>query len=48
MGAGGWGSGGQITGFVLVGVVWAIAIPLFFYWDRANHAQLNKKSVNSV
>ncbi len=34
MGAGGWGSGGQITGFILVGVVWAVAIPLFFYWDR--------------
>lgn len=48
MGAGGWGSGGQITGFILVGVVWAIAIPLFFYWDRANQAQLSKKSVNSL
>jgi hypothetical protein len=34
MGAGGWGSGNQIIGFFLVGLVWAIAIPLFFYWDR--------------
>ena len=34
LGAGGWGPGGQITGFILVGVVWAIAMPLFFYWDR--------------
>ena len=36
MGAGGWGAGGQITGFVLVGLIWGIAIPLFFYWDRTS------------
>ena len=48
MGAGRWASGGEITGFILVGVVWAVAIPLFFYWDRANHAQPSKESVNSV
>lgn len=34
MGAGAWPPGGQIAGFILVGVAWAIAIPLFFYWDR--------------
>ncbi|QKM65392.1 DUF2878 domain-containing protein [Polynucleobacter tropicus] len=34
MGAGSWGSGGQTVGLILVGVVWALAIPLFFYWDR--------------
>ena len=34
MGAGAWGPGGQVTGFILVGIAWAIAIPLFFYWDR--------------
>ena len=34
MGAGAWGPGGQTIGFILVGVVWAVAIPLFFYWDR--------------
>jgi hypothetical protein len=34
MGAGAWVDGGQAIGLVLVGVVWAIAIPLFFYWDR--------------
>ena len=34
MGAGSWGSGNQTIGLILVGVVWAIAIPLFFYWDR--------------
>ncbi|WP_197712281.1 DUF2878 domain-containing protein [Polynucleobacter necessarius] len=34
MGAGAWPPGGQTIGFILVGVVWAIAIPLFFYWDR--------------
>ncbi|WP_162785472.1 hypothetical protein [Polynucleobacter necessarius] len=35
MRAGGWTPGAQITGFILVGDVWAIALPLFFYWDRA-------------
>jgi len=34
MGAGGWGPGGQTIGFILVGIAWAVAIPLFFYWDR--------------
>ena len=34
MGAGSWGSGGQAMGLMLLGVVWAIAVPLFFYWDR--------------
>jgi len=34
MGAGSWVAGGQTIGLALVGVVWAIAIPLFFYWDR--------------
>lgn len=34
MGAGTWALGGQIIGFVMVGIVWAIAIPLFFYWAR--------------
>ena len=34
MGAGSWGSGGQVMGLMLLGVVWAIAVPLFFYWDR--------------
>ena len=34
MGAGGWGPGSQITGLILLGLVWGAAIPLFFYWDR--------------
>jgi hypothetical protein len=34
MGAGSWGPGGQTIGLILIGVVWAVAIPLFFYWDR--------------
>jgi hypothetical protein len=34
LGAGAWGPGGQLTGFILLGLIWAIAIPLFFYWDR--------------
>uniref|UniRef100_B1XRZ7 Uncharacterized protein n=1 Tax=Polynucleobacter necessarius subsp. necessarius (strain STIR1) TaxID=452638 RepID=B1XRZ7_POLNS len=29
MGAGGWAPGGQITGLILVGVIWAVTIPLF-------------------
>ena len=33
LGAGAWPPRGQTIGFILVGVVWAIAIPLFFYWD---------------
>ena len=35
LGAGAWGPGGQFAGFILVGLVWAIALPLFCYWDRA-------------
>ncbi|BDX22256.1 membrane protein [Polynucleobacter sp. TUM22923] len=34
MGAGAWGIHGQIGGLVLLSLVWAVAIPLFFYWDR--------------
>ena len=34
MGAGVWGSGGQFAGLILMGLVWAIALPLFCYWDR--------------
>jgi hypothetical protein len=34
MGAGAWGSGGQIGGLILLGLAWGAAIPLFFYWDR--------------
>ena len=29
-----WGSGYQILGLGLISLVWAIAIPLFFYWTR--------------
>ena len=42
LGAGGWGPDGQLPGFILLGLIWAIAIPLFFYWDRVNQAQLSK------
>jgi hypothetical protein len=35
MGAGAWGAGGQLGGLILVGIAWAIAIPLFFYWDES-------------
>lgn len=34
MGAGNWGPDSQIPGLILIGVVWAVAIPLFFYWGR--------------
>jgi hypothetical protein len=36
MGAASWGSGGQILGFCLIALVWAVAMPLFFYWDRTS------------
>ena len=32
LGAANWGSRSQILGLGLISVVWAIAIPLFFYW----------------
>jgi len=34
LGAGEWGPGGQLAGFILLGLIWAMAMPLFFYWDR--------------
>ena len=36
MGAGSWGLGGQMMGFISLGVVWAMAIPLFLYWSRSS------------
>ena len=36
MGAASWGSGGQMLGFCLIALVWAVAMPLFFYWDRTS------------
>jgi hypothetical protein len=42
LGAGEWGPDGQLPGFILLGLIWAIAIPLFLYWDRVNQAQLSK------
>lgn len=34
MGAGSWGPGSQISGLIAIGIVWAIAMPLFFYWAK--------------
>ena len=34
LGAGAWGPGNHWIGFILVALVWGLAIPLFFYWDR--------------
>ena len=34
LGAANWGSGTQIVGICLISLVWAIAIPLFFYRDQ--------------
>ena len=34
MGAANWGSGSQILGLGLISLIWAVAMPLFFYWDR--------------
>ena len=36
LGAANWGSGSQIAGLGLISLVWAVAIPLFFYWDRTS------------
>jgi hypothetical protein len=35
MGAGAWGPNGQIGGLILLGLVWGVATPLFFYWAQA-------------
>lgn len=34
MGAGAWGSGGQVWGLVFIGLTWALAIPLLLHWAR--------------
>ena len=34
LGAANWGSGSQILGLGLISLVWAVAMPLFFYWAR--------------
>ena len=34
LGAGTWGPGGSLISFILLALVWGLAIPLFFYWDR--------------
>ena len=35
MGAASWGPDGQILALALIGLVWAVAMPLFLYWDRS-------------
>ena len=34
LGAADWGSSPQIWGVCLISLIWTLAIPLFFYWDR--------------
>jgi hypothetical protein len=34
LGAGAWGPEDQWMGLILVALVWGLAMPLFFYWDR--------------
>ena len=34
MGAGAWGPNGQLGGLVVIAIIWAIALPLFFYWNQ--------------
>jgi hypothetical protein len=34
MGAGSWGVHGQLGGLIYLGIVWGVAIPLFFYWHH--------------
>jgi hypothetical protein len=36
LGAANWGSESQIVGLGLISLVWAVAMPLFFYWDRTS------------
>jgi len=43
LGAGDWGSGHQWIGIALVSAVWALAIPLFLYWNKTtSNRALNK------
>ena len=34
LGAADWGSSPQMWGVCLISLIWTLAIPLFFYWDR--------------
>jgi len=43
LGAGNWGSSHKWIGFALVSLVWALAIPLFLYWNKTtSNRTLNK------
>ena len=35
LGAGAWVPGYEVIGFILIGLIWAAAIPLLFYWADA-------------
>ena len=45
MGAGAWVPGHEITGFILVGVIWAASIPLLFYWADTPLKQQPKQNL---
>jgi hypothetical protein len=34
LGAGTWGPDSQINGLIAIAIVWAVAMPLFFYWTK--------------
>jgi hypothetical protein len=36
MGAASWGPNGQILALALIGLIWAVAMPLFLYWNRTS------------
>lgn len=40
LGAGSWGPHGQLGGLVLLGIVWGLAMPLFFYWQGRHVRQM--------
>ena len=40
LGAGSWGPHGQLAGLVLLGIVWGLAMPLFFYWQGRHVGQI--------
>jgi hypothetical protein len=44
MGAGAWGPRGQVMGVLLIAVIWGVAMPLFFYWDRKPLGEVSMKN----
>jgi hypothetical protein len=43
MGAASWGPNGQFGGLIFLAIIWAAAVPLFFYWDRVRTAPMKNQ-----